>query len=73
MTLNDKSTSSDIAQHYAQHMPAPDYIRQDYWENGTLVRVTPKSRPLWPFMVLLVPLTVIAGLALGVLIERMWM
>jgi len=68
MTLNDKSTSTDIAQHYAQHMPADDYVHQD-WEGGTLARVTPKTRPLWPFVV---PLAMMAGLALGVFIERMW-
>jgi len=70
MTLNEKSTSADIAQHtYTRHMPAPDYVYQD-WESGTLARVTPKSRRLWPFVV---PLAVMVGLALGVLIERMWL
>jgi hypothetical protein len=85
MTLNDKSTSADIAQHtygmgeapreadtswvsHAHHIEAQRFTRLDL-DKGTLARVTPAD-PRWPFVV---PLAVMAGLALGVLIERMWL
>ena len=85
LTLNDKSTSADIALHtsgmgeapreadtswlgHAQHIEAQRFTTLDL-EGGTLARCTPAD-PRWPFVV---PLAMMAGLALGVLIERMWL
>jgi len=71
--INDKSNSTDIAQHIygmgepprAMHIEAQRFTRLDL-ENGTLARCTPKDRRL-PFWL---PLAALAGLALGVMLWR---
>jgi hypothetical protein len=82
MTMNNKSTSADIALHtygmgeadtswlgHAHHIEAQRFTTLDL-DRGTLARCAPPDRRLWPFVV---PLAALAGLALGVLIERMWL
>ena len=49
----------------ATYIPAVDYVRQD-WKNGTLARIQPRRRNLWPFVL---PIALLALLALGVMLS----